>query len=80
MVACTLPIDSDPIGFKWVYITKLKNNGLLDKYKARLVEEGYDQMTALIFLRLSLLLSFLKPSGWSSLWYCLIIGISNNLM
>lgn len=31
------------IGVKWVYITKLNENGEVDKYKARLVAKGYKQ-------------------------------------
>ena len=31
-----LPVIT-PIGFEWAYMVKLKSNGLLDRYKARLV-------------------------------------------
>lgn len=34
------PNDANPIGSKWVYITKLKCDGLLDKYKTRMVAKG----------------------------------------
>lgn len=38
-----LPSGSKSIGVKWVYKTKLNENGKVDKYKARLVAKGYTQ-------------------------------------
>ncbi|KAB2605263.1 hypothetical protein D8674_004980 [Pyrus ussuriensis x Pyrus communis] len=38
-----LPTGSKVIGVKWVYKTKLNENGEVDKYKARLVAKGYSQ-------------------------------------
>lgn len=38
-----LPKDTKKIGVKWVYKTKLKENGEVDKLKARLVVKGYVQ-------------------------------------
>lgn len=35
--------DQNVIGCKWVYKTKLKSNGTLDKLKDRLVAKGYSQ-------------------------------------
>ena len=35
------PIGIKPIGSKWVYKTKYKADGSLDKYKERLVAKGY---------------------------------------
>ena len=38
-----LPTRHKTIGVKWVYKTKLKENGEIDKYKVRLVAKGYKQ-------------------------------------
>ena len=38
-----LPMRQRTIGVKWVYKTKLKENGEIDKYKACLVAKGYKQ-------------------------------------
>jgi hypothetical protein len=38
-----LPAGGRTIGVKWVYKTKLNENGEVDKYKARLVAKGYSQ-------------------------------------
>ena len=38
-----LPKGQKSIGVKWVYKTKLKKDGGVDKYKARLVAKGYKQ-------------------------------------
>eukprot|EP01018_Ginkgo_biloba_P030050 Gb_09769 [translate_table: standard] len=38
-----LPLDEDMIGTKWIYKTKYKSNGSIDKHKERLVAKGYAQ-------------------------------------
>ena len=35
------PKDKDVIGLKWIYKTKLDQNGKIHKHKARLVVKGY---------------------------------------
>ncbi|WVZ25700.1 hypothetical protein V8G54_004244 [Vigna mungo] len=40
----TLPPHKQAIGCKWVYKTKHKADGTIDRYKARLVAKGYTQL------------------------------------
>ncbi|XLT27854.1 hypothetical protein HN873_059146, partial [Arachis hypogaea] len=42
-----LPADKKPIGVKWVYKTKYKPSGEVDRFKARLVAKGYKQKTGI---------------------------------
>lgn len=39
----TLPAGKMPIGSKWVYKTKLKVDGTVERLKARQVAKGYNQ-------------------------------------
>ncbi|XP_034674498.1 uncharacterized mitochondrial protein AtMg00820-like [Vitis riparia] len=43
------PLHKKPIGVKWVYRTKLNLDGSINKYKARLVVKGYEQMFGVDF-------------------------------
>ena len=36
-----LPPGSKPLGYKWIFKKKMKADGSIDKYKARLVLKGY---------------------------------------
>ena len=38
-----LPPGCKPLGHKWIFKRKLKADGSIDKYKARLVVKGYKQ-------------------------------------
>ena len=42
-----LPPGSKPLGYKWIFKNKIKLDGTIDKYKARLVIKGYKQKEGL---------------------------------
>jgi len=42
-----LPIGAKTIGVKWIYKTKLNEEGNVKKCKARLVAKGYSQTTGM---------------------------------
>ena len=42
-----LPPGCKPLSFKWVFKRKMKVDGSIDKYKARLVIKGYKQTEGL---------------------------------
>ena len=42
-----LPPGSKPLGYKWIFKKKMKADGTIDKYKARLVIKGYKQKEGL---------------------------------
>ena len=47
MGACRSPLDCKPLGFKWIFKRKMKADGFIDKYKAKLVIKGYRQREGL---------------------------------
>ena len=42
-----LPQGCKPLGYKWIFKKKMKADGTIDKYKARLVIKGYRQKSGL---------------------------------
>ena len=42
-----LPPGSKPLGYKWIFKKKMKADGFIDKYKAKLVIKGYEQKEGL---------------------------------
>ena len=42
-----LPPGNKPLGYKWIFKRKLKDDGTIDKYKARLVVKGFRQKESL---------------------------------
>ena len=47
-----LPPGCKPLGCKWIFKQKMKPDGLIDKYKTRLVIKGYRKKNVLITLTL----------------------------
>ncbi|GJT14034.1 retrovirus-related pol polyprotein from transposon TNT 1-94 [Tanacetum coccineum] len=45
-----LPPGCKPLGYKWIFKKKMKADGTIDKYKARLVIKGYRQREGLYYL------------------------------
>lgn len=66
--------------FEWIFKTKLKFDGTLDRLKAWLVAKGFNQSLPLILLKLSLQLLNLSPLELSSLLRLFMIETSVNLM
>ncbi|XP_015885158.1 uncharacterized mitochondrial protein AtMg00810-like [Ziziphus jujuba] len=68
------PTHGNIVGSKWVFKTKLKEDGCLDKYKARLVARGYTQVAGLDYdetfspvvkpTTIRLIMSLAVSSGW----------------
>lgn len=46
----SLPKGVKPTGVKWIFKTKLKENGEIDKFKARLVVKGYAQQNGVDYI------------------------------
>ena len=44
---CALPPDRNAIGSRWIFKVKTDSDGNLDKFKARLVAQGYSQQPGL---------------------------------
>ena len=44
-----LPKDKVPIGSKWLFKSKLKDDGNIDKFKGRLVAKGYSRQEGIDF-------------------------------
>ena len=43
-----LPAGASIIGVKWIFRTKLKEDGTVDKFKTRLVAKGYAQQQGIV--------------------------------
>lgn len=58
----TLPEGAKKIGVKWIFKTKLDENGEVDKYKARLVAKGYTQQFGIDYTKV-----FSPVAGWDTI-------------
>jgi hypothetical protein len=64
-----LPDSKRPVRSKWVFIVKYTPIGLLDRFKARLVAQGFSQVPGDDFLE-----TFLPMVRFESLWTLLAIA------
>lgn len=68
-----LPGGITPIGVKWVYKTKLNEEGKMDKFKARLVVKGYSQRKGVDYEEV-----FAPVARWDTIRTLLAISAQRN--
>jgi hypothetical protein len=66
------PKDVKPIGCKWVYRIKYKENGEIDKYKARLVTKGFAQKEGIDYEE-----TFAPTAKWNTIRVVLALAAQN---
>jgi len=64
----TLPAHAKKIGVKWIYKTKLNEEGKVDKCKARLVAKGYTQTKGINYNEV-----FALVARWDTIWILLAV-------
>ncbi|KAI3710109.1 hypothetical protein L2E82_39883 [Cichorium intybus] len=67
------PTNANVVGSKWVYRTKYKSDGTVDRYKARLVAQGFTQIPGLDYF-----LTFSPVVKASTVRIVLALAIINN--
>lgn len=86
-----LPPSKKGIGSKWVYKEKFNSDGSLDKYKTRLVVNGYNQVEGIDYIytfslvtrmtTLRTLLAIVANQKWTSTkWICKMPFCMESLM
>ncbi|GAA0150838.1 transmembrane signal receptor [Lithospermum erythrorhizon] len=70
-----LPPNHKPIGCKWVFRLKYKHDGSVDKYKARLVVKGFNQIEGMDYfdsfssvaktVTVRIILAYVPANGWA---------------
>lgn len=74
------PKYSSPIGFMWVNKTNVKIDGVLDKYKAWLVANGYDQQASIDFFQTFAPMLYHRPMILLFPGYSPTIGVLSSWM
>lgn len=69
----TLPPQAKKIGVKWVYKTKLNEEGKVDKCKARLVAKGYSQTEGIDYTEV-----FAPVARWDTIRSLLVVAAQRN--
>ena len=69
-----LPPGSKPLGYKWIFKKKMKADGSIDKYKARLVIKGYKKKEGLDYFD-----TYLPVTRISSIRMLIAIAAIHNL-
>jgi len=70
-----LPEGHKTIGVKWIFKTKLKENGEVDKHKARLVAKVTSKSMELTIHKCLLLLQGITQLDWWLHWLRKILGL-----
>ena len=63
-----VPKGSKPISSKWIFKQKLRSNGSIDKYKARLVIRGFDHKKGIDYFDTDPPIPRLRPLGLQFPW------------
>jgi hypothetical protein len=65
-----LPLGVKPIGCKWIFKRKYFPNGSIDKYKARLVANGFTQKQNVNYFD-----TFSPVTRISSIWVLIVLAL-----
>ena len=66
---CELPPGRKPVGSRWVYCIKTNSDGSVERYKARLIAQGFSQKPYLDYTE-----TFAPVAKFASLWTVLAIA------